>query len=61
MESLKEKLSSSMKYIQNTIISNYKIIEQQQKIFYFSKFSIDINDFYEIYLFIHQIKKMYII
>ena len=56
MESLKEKLSSSMKYIQNTIISNYKIIEQQQKIFYFSKFSIDINDFYEIYLFIHQIK-----
>ena len=57
MESLKEKLSSSMKYIQNTIISNYKIIEQQQKIFYFSKFSIDINDFYEIYLFIHQIKK----
>ena len=57
MESLKEKLSSSMKYIQNTIISNYKIVEQQQKIFYFSKFSIDIDDFYQIYLFIHQIKK----
>ena len=57
MDSLKEKLSSSMKYIQNTIISNYKIIEQQQKIFYFSKFSIDIDDFYRIYLFIHQIKK----
>lgn len=45
-----------MKYIQNTMI-NYKIIEQQQKIFYFSKFTIDIEEFYLIYYFVHKIKK----
>ena len=56
MESLKEKISASMKYIQNTMI-NYKIIEQQQKIFYFSKFTIDIEEFYLIYCFVHKIKK----
>jgi len=57
MDSLKEKISSTMKCIQNTIISNYKIIEQQEKICYFSKFTIDIDEFYTIYLFVHQIKK----
>ena len=57
MESLKEKLSNTLKYFHDSIISNYKIIEEQEKIFYFSKFSLEISEFYEIYYFVHQIKK----
>ena len=53
MESLKEKLSNTLKYFHDSIISNYKIIEEQEKIFYFSKFSLEISEFYEIYYFVH--------
>ena len=58
MESIQNKISESMKLFGDNLITNsildYKILEQQIKIFYFSKFIIDYNDFYQIYIFIYN-------
>lgn len=51
----------SFSFLNDNLISNsiidYKIVEQQKKIFYFSKFTIDYNEFYEIYNFVQKIKE----
>ena len=45
MESIQNKISESMKLFGDNLITNsildYKIVEQQKKIFYFSKFKIN--------------------
>ena len=60
MESLKGKFSELIKYLEDSIKpfnpKNYQFIESQRNVFYFSKFTIDPNDLYQIFLFIWQIK-----
>ena len=61
MESIQNKISESMKLFGDNLITNsildYKIVEQQKKIFYFSKFTIDYHEFYQIYIFVQKIKE----
>ena len=60
MESIKGKFSELLKYLENTIKpltdQNFQFIESQRNVFYFSKFSIDPNEFYQIFSFIWSIK-----
>jgi hypothetical protein len=55
----KDKISTCVNYIKNKINvdENYQIIEKKRKIFYFSKFSLDLNEFYQIYTFVKTIKE----
>jgi hypothetical protein len=56
---LKDKFSTCMNYIKNKIThnENYQLIETQRKIFYFSKFTLDVNEFLQIHNMIHKIKE----
>ena len=49
MESIKGKFSELLKYLEDTIKpltdQNFQFIESQRNVFYFSKFSIDPNEF----------------
>ena len=60
MESIKGKFSELLKYLEDTIKpltdQNFQFIESQRNVFYFSKFSIDPNEFYQIFSFIWSIK-----
>lgn len=60
MESLKGKFSELIKYLEDSIKplnpKNFQFIESQRNVFYFSKFTIDPDDFCQIFLFIWQIK-----
>jgi hypothetical protein len=51
MESFREKFCNCVKYLKNKITSeqNYQLIETQRKIYYFSKFSLDLNESIKIY------------
>jgi hypothetical protein len=59
MESFREKFCNCVKYIKDKITpdQNYHLIETQRKIFYFSKFSLDINEFIKIYDLTKKIKE----
>ena len=55
MESLKETLSSWLEGFQN-YINSFTVVEKQNKIFYFSKFSLILSEFYQIYNFVKKLK-----
>lgn len=60
MDSLKCKFTDWMKYMQDKIlpdsIRSYHFVEHHKKLFYYSKFSIDVDEFYQIYKFTERIK-----
>lgn len=55
----KEKLNTCVNYLKNKITptENYQLIETKRKIYYFSKFSLDIDEFLQIYNMIKKIKE----
>ena len=56
MESINEKLSNWLEGFQNYIHS-FTVVEKQNKIFYFSKFSLVLSEFYQIYSFVKTLKE----
>ena len=56
MESIKEKLSGWLEGFQN-YINSFTVIEKQNKIFYFSKYSLILSEFYQIYNFVKTLKE----
>ena len=56
MESMKEKISSWLKYFQD-YINSFSFVENEKNIFYFSKFSLDISEFYLIHEFVKTLKE----
>jgi hypothetical protein len=59
MESFREKFCNCMNYIKNKITpeQNYQLVETQRKIYYFSKFSMDLNEFLKIYELTKKLKE----
>ena len=56
MESMKEKITSWLKYFQD-YINSFSFVEKEKNIFYFSKFSLDISEFYLIHEFVKNLKE----
>ena len=56
MDSIKETLSNWLDGFQN-YINSFTVIEKQNKIFYFSKFSLILSEFYQIYTFVKTLKE----
>lgn len=56
MESMKEKITSWLKYFQD-YINSFSFVEKEKNIFYFSKFSLDISEFYLIHEFVKTLKE----
>ena len=56
MESIKETFNSWLAGLQN-YINSFSVEEKKTKIFYFSKFSIVISEFYQIYKFVKTLKE----
>ena len=56
MESIKETFNSWFAGLQN-YINSFSVEEKKTKIFYFSKFSIVISEFYQIYTFVKTLKE----
>ncbi len=60
MESFfREKISYCFSAFKNKVVTkeNYQLIEKKRKIYYFSKFSLDIEEFLKIYNMIRTIKE----
>ena len=55
MESMKDKITHWIKSFQN-YINIFHFVEKEKNIFYFSKFSLDIDEFFEIHNFIYTLK-----
>ncbi len=55
----KDKLSTCVNYIKDKINGgeNYQLVEKKRKIYYFSKFSLEINEFYEIFNMVKTLKE----
>lgn len=55
----KDRISSCIHYFKEKINlnKNYELVDKKKKIYYFSKFSLDVNEFWEIYKFIVQFKE----
>jgi cystathionine beta-lyase family protein involved in aluminum resistance len=55
----KEKLNTCVNYFKNKMIENdnCKLIETKRKIYYFSKFSLEMNEFINIFKMIKSIKE----
>ena len=56
MESMKDKIASWLKYFQD-YINSFSFVEKEKNIFYFSKFSLDISEFYLIHEFVKTLKE----
>ena len=56
MESIKETLSNWLEGFQN-YINSFTVVEKQNKIFYFSKYSLILSEFYLIYTFVKSLKE----
>ena len=56
MEAMKEKLASWLKYLKD-YINSFSFVESEKNIFYFSKFSLDISEFYLIHEFVKTLKQ----
>ena len=56
MESMKDKISSWLKYFKD-YINSFSFVEKEKNIFYFSKFSLDISEFYLIHEFVKTLKE----
>ncbi len=55
----KEKLNTCVNFFKNKIndCENYRLVETKRKIYYYSKFSLEINEFVEIYTMVKTIKE----
>jgi len=55
----KNNLKNCFNYFKNkmNVSENYQLIEKKRKIFYFSKFSIDIDEFFLIYQTVKEVKE----
>ena len=56
MEAMKDTLSSWLKYFKD-YINSFSFVEKEKNIFYFSKFSLDISEFFSIHEFIKKLKE----
>ena len=56
MDSIKETFNNWLSGIQN-YINSFSVEEKKIKIFYFSKFSIVLSEFYQIYTFVKTLKE----
>ena len=56
MESMKDKITSWLKYFQD-YINSFSFVEKEKNIVYFSKFSLDISEFYLIHEFVKTLKE----
>ena len=56
MESMKEKITSWLKYFKD-YINSFRFVENEKNIFYFSKFSLDISEFFLIHDFVKNLKE----
>lgn len=58
-EFIKDNFKNCINFIKSkiNISENYQLIEKKRKVFYFSKFSLDINDFFHIYETIKRVKE----
>ena len=58
-EFFKEKINTCVNYIKNKINGgeNYHLIETKRKIYYFSRFSLELNEFVEIYSNVKTVKE----
>ena len=56
MESMKEKITSWLKYFKD-YINSFRFVEKEKNIFYFSKFSLDISEFFLIHEFVKTLKE----
>ena len=56
MESFKETLSNWFENF-SEYINSFKVVEKQKSIFYFSKYSLVLSDFYQIYVFVKTLKE----
>lgn len=56
MESMKETITNWLKYFQD-YINSFSFVENEKNIFYFSKFSLDISEFYLIHEFVKTLKE----
>ena len=56
MESIKETFNNWLKGFQD-YINSFTVVEKKNKIFYFSKFSIRVSEFYQIYTFVKTLKE----
>ena len=56
---LKEKLNTCVNYIKDKIGGgeNYHLVEKKRKVYYFSKFSLEINEFVEICVMVKTLKE----
>ena len=59
MESFKEKFSTCLNYFKKKISQdeNYQLVETQRKIYYFSRFSLDVDEFMKIYELTRKVKE----
>lgn len=58
-EFLKDNFKNCLNFIKNKIHAseNYQLVEKKRKIFYFSKFSLDIDEFLFIYQTVKKLKE----
>ena len=56
MESIKETFNNWVAGLQN-YINSFSVEEKKNKIFYFSKFSVEVSEFYQIYTFVKTLKE----
>ena len=56
MEAMKDTLSSWLKSFKD-YINSFSFVEKEKNIFYFSKFSLDISEFFSIHEFIKKLKE----
>ena len=56
---LKDKLNTCVNYLKNKLNTseNYHLVETKRKIYYFSKFSLELNEFMEIYSMVKLVKE----
>ena len=56
---LKDNITNCINFLKNkiTVSENYQLVEKKRKIYYFSKFSFDIDEFFLIYQTIKRIKE----
>jgi hypothetical protein len=59
---LKQKINNCVNFIKNKINigENYEIIEKQRKIFYYSKYSLEINEFLLIFSMVKTSNKIFL-
>jgi len=58
-EFFKDNFKNCINYLKNKInvSENYQLIEKKRKIYYFSKFSLNVDEFFQIYQTIKKIKE----